>query len=238
MSDEKLDFLDAEEPAAVAPGATPQTVEAAPPAAPEPEPQGDARARDPETGRFVPISALLDERDKRQAETRKREDLEAQLQRYQQPQQPEQVPTDPNGIIQYALAEMQRLNFNERLNTSQTLAEQTFSKDAVKEAQQAFLAAANQNPFLQQELQGQLHPYEYVVKWHQQQKLMNEIGQDPDAYRRRVREEVLEELRGQGVQPNRSSQQPPPSVVGRPAAARAGSVPVGPGNAFDNLFRG
>jgi len=242
MSDEKLDFLDAEEPAAVAPGATPQTVEAAPLAAPEPEPQGDGRARDPETGRFVPISALLDERDKRQAETRKREDLEQQLQRYQQPQQPEYVPTDPSGIIQYALAEQQRVAFNERLNTSELMARQAHGEDIVSEAQQAFLSAVGQNPMLQQQLQGQIHPYDFVVKWHKQHKLMSEIGQDPEAWRKseaeKIRAQVLAELQGQGVQPARSSQQPPPSVVGRPAAARAGSVPVGPGNAFDNLFRG
>jgi hypothetical protein len=81
-----------------------------------------------------------------------------------------------------------------------------------------------------------------VVKWHKQHKLMSEIGQDPEAWRKseaeKIRAQVLAELQGQGVQPGPSSQQPPPSVVGRPAAARAGSVPTGPGNAFDNLFRG
>jgi hypothetical protein len=242
MSDEKLNFLDAEEPATPAPEPSAPVIEAEKPAAPEPEPQGDGRARDPETGRFVPISALLDERDKRQAETRKREELEQQLQRYQQPQQPEQVPTDPSGIIQYALAEQQRIAFNERLNTSELMARQAHGEDIVSEAQQAFLAAVGQNPMLQQQLQGQIHPYDFVVKWHRQHKLMSEIGQDPEAWRKseaeKIRAQVLAELQGQGVSPAPSSQQPPPSVVGRPAAARAGSVPVGPGNAFDNLFRG
>jgi hypothetical protein len=243
MSDEKLNFLDeADEPAAAAPEPSAPVIEAEKPAAPEPEPQGDGRARDPETGRFVPISALLDERDKRQAETRKREELEQQLQRYQQPQQPEQIPTDPSGIIQYALAEQQRIAFNERLNTSELMARQAHGEDIVSEAQQAFLAAVGQNPMLQQQLQGQIHPYDFVVKWHRQHKLMSEIGQDPEAWRKseaeKIRAQVLAELQGQGVSPAPSSQQPPPSVVGRPAAARAGSVPVGPGNAFDNLFRG
>jgi len=243
MSDEKLNFLDAEEPAAPAPEQSAPVIEADKPAAPEPEPQGDARARDPETGRFVPISALLDERDKRQAETRKREELEQQLQRYQQPQQPEQVPTDPSGIIQYALAEQQRIAFNERLNTSELMARQSHGEETVSEAQQAFLSAVQQNPMLQQQLQGQIHPYDFVVKWHKQHKLMSEIGQDPEAWRKseaeKIRQQVLAELQGQGVQPAQSSQsQPPPSVVGRPAAARAGTVPVGAGNAFDNLFKG
>jgi len=242
MSDEKLNFLDAEEPAAVTPEPSAPVMEAEKPAAPEPEPQGDGRARDPETGRFVPISALLDERDKRQAETAKRIDLEAQLQRYQQPQQPEQIPTDPSGIIQYALAEQQRIAFNERLNTSELMARQAHGEDIVSEAQQAFLAAVGQNPMLQQQLQGQIHPYDFVVKWHKQHKLMSEIGQDPEAWRKseaeKIRAQVLAELQGQGVSPAQSSQQPPPSVVGRPAAARAGTVPTGPGNAFDNLFRG
>jgi hypothetical protein len=243
MSDEKLNFLDeADEPAAAAPEPSAPVIEAEKPAAPEPEPQGDGRARDPETGRFVPISALLDERDKRQAETAKRIDLEAQLQRYQQPQQPEQIPTDPSGIIQYALAEQQRIAFNERLNTSELMARQAHGEDIVSEAQQAFLAAVGQNPMLQQQLQGQIHPYDFVVKWHRQHKLMSEIGQDPEAWRKseaeKIRAQVLAELQGQGVSPSPSSQQPPPSVVGRPAAARAGTVPVGGGNAFDNLFKG
>jgi hypothetical protein len=242
MSEEKLNFLDAEEPATPAPEPSAPVIEAEKPAAPEPEPQGEARARDPETGRFVPISALLDERDKRQAETAKRIDLEAQLQRYQQPQQPEQIPTDPSGIIQYALAEQQRIAFNERLNTSELMARQSHGEETVSEAQQAFLAAVGQNPMLQQQLQGQIHPYDFVVKWYRQHKLMSEIGQDPEAWRKseaeKIRAQVLAELQGQGVQPAPSSQQPPPSVVGRPAAARAGTVPTGPGNAFDNLFRG
>jgi hypothetical protein len=242
MSDEKLNFLDAEEPATPAPEPSAPVIEAEKPAAPEPEPQGDGRARDPETGRFVPISALLDERDKRQAETAKRIDLEAQLQRYQQPQQPEQIPTDPSGIIQYALAEQQRIAFNERLNTSELMARQAHGEDIVSEAQQAFLSAVGQNPMLQQQLQGQIHPYDFVVKWHRQHKLMSEIGQDPEAWRKseaeKIRAQVLAELQGQGVSPAPSSQQPPPSVVGRPAAARAGTVPVGGGNAFDNLFKG
>jgi len=243
MSDEKLNFLDeADEPAAAAPEPSAPVMEAEKPAAPEPEPQGEGRPRDPETGRFVPISALLDERDKRQAETAKRVELEAQLQRYQQPQQPEQIPTDPSGIIQYALAEQQRIAFNERLNTSELMARQAHGEDIVSEAQQAFLAAVGQNPMLQQQLQGQIHPYDFVVKWHRQHKLMSEIGQDPEAWRKseaeKIRAQVLAELQGQGVQPAPSSQQPPPSVVGRPAAARAGTVPTGPGNAFDNLFKG
>ena len=242
MSDEKLNFLDAEEPATPAPEPSAPVIEAEKPAAPEPEPQGDGRARDPETGRFVPISALLDERDKRQAETAKRIDLEAQLQRYQQPQQPEQIPTDPSGIIQYALAEQQRIAFNERLNTSELMARQSHGEETVSEAQQAFLSAVGQNPMLQQQLQGQIHPYDFVVKWHKQHKLMSEIGQDPEAWRKseaeKIRAQVLAELQGQGVQPAQSSQQPPPTVVGRPAAARAGTVPVGPGNAFDSIFKG
>ena len=112
----------------------------------------------------------------------------------------------------------------------------------MSEAQQAFLAAVGQNPMLQQQLQGQIHPYDFVVKWHRQHKLMSEIGQDPEAWRKseaeKIRAQVLAELQGQGVSPAPSSQQPPPSVVGRPAAARAGTVPVGGGNAFDNLFKG
>lgn len=240
MSDDKLAFLD--EPT-VEP--TPEPAPAAPEVAAQPEPaaeQTDDRPRDPDTGRFVPISALLDERDKRQATTRKLEEAESELQRLRQPEQPIEMPTDPREMVQTLVAEQQRLAFDERLNVSEMLARQTFGDDIVTAAQQAYRVAKQANPALHQALQEQLHPYKYVVEWHKQQKLLSEIGTDPEAWRKaeteKIRAAVLAELQGGGVQPPaQSSQQPPPSVVGRPAAAKTGTVPTGPGNAFDQTFR-
>jgi len=243
MSDEKLNFLDQSE---ATPSPEPAPAEpVAEVTQPEAEPSTDGRPRDPETGRFVPIGALLDEREKRQSETRKREELEQQLQRYQQ-QQPEEeyVPQDPREIIQLALAEQQRVAFNERLNMSEIMARQAHGDEAVANAQKAFIEASARDPNLGQQLQGQVHPYDWVIKWHKQHQLMSEIGQDPEAWRKaeaeKIRQQVLAELQGQGIAPSssQSSQQPPPSVVGRPAAAKAGSIPMGPGLAFDSLFKG
>ena len=239
MSDEKLAFLEQPE-AAPSPEPAPAepVAEAKPQEQAEPSTSVDDRPRDPETGRFVPIGALLDEREKRQAETRKREELEQQLQRYQQPEQEEYVPTDPREIIQFTLAEQQRVAFNERLNMSELMARQAHGDDTVAAAQKAFIEASARDPNLGSQLQGQVHPYDFVIKWHKQHQLMSEIGQDPEAYKEKVRQQLLQELQAQGVSPSQASQQPPPSVVGRPAAAKAGFVPSGPGQAFDSLFKG
>ena len=241
MSDDKLAFLDeptteqTPEPAIAAPEVT-APVEA------QPEPEGD-RARDPETGRFIPLTVLLDERDKRRDQNREMEELKQKLQKYEQPSdQPHEMPTDPREMVQTLVAEQQRMAFDERLNVSEMLARQTFGDDIVTAAQQAYRVAKQANPALQQALQEQLHPYKYVVEWHKQQKLLSEIGTDPEAWRKaeteKIRAAVLAELQGGGVPPPaQSSQQPPPSVVGRPAAAKTGTVPTGPGNAFDQTFR-
>ena len=242
MSDDKLAFLD--EPEAEAPQA-PEPVAQVEPAKPEveaeAEPSTDGRPRDPETGRFVPISALLDERDKRQATTRELEETRKLLQQYQQPQE-QQLPDDPRELVQMAVADVYRQSFDQKLNTSELLARTSHGDQTVTEAQQAYLQAMQSNPQLAEALHRELHPYDYVVKWHKQNKLINEIGADPEAWRKaeaeKIRQQVLAELQGQGVSPAQSSQQPPPSVVGRPAAAKAGTVPVGPGNAFEQLFKG
>ena len=239
MSDEKLSFLD--QPKDEAPSSEPAPAEPAAEVKSEAADTSTERPRDPETGRFVPITALLDEREKRQAETRRREELEQQLQRYQQPQE-EYIPQDPRELLQITLEQQQKVAFNERLNMSEIMARQAHGDDAVAAAQRAFLEASQQNPALGEQLQGQVHPYDFVMRWHKQHQLMSEIGQDPDAWRKaeteRIRQQVLAELSGKGVspQPSRSSQQPPPSIVNNPSSGRADSIPVGPGYAFEGLF--
>ena len=169
--------------------------------------------RDPETGRFVPLTELKSEREKRQEAQRLREEAErtaayyrGQLEAYQrnlasqqQPQQQQEFQPpdpfdDPNAYRQYVVGEAQRAALNERLNASQMMAEDRYGADAVNAALQAAQAAGVARQFI-----GTAHPYREMVEWHKRATAIQKIG-DPEQYekslREKMREELLAELKG------------------------------------------
>lgn len=244
MSNDPLSFLDASDAEEVAPAAEavvePVKVENPEPAqstAPAP-----AQPRD-EKGRFVPISALLDERDKRKAMEERVRQYESQ----QIPEEPPHYPADPRELFGYVEDMIEERLFDATLNQSEAIARRNHGDDIVNEAQAAYRQAMDANPHLFAELRGQADPYEHVVRWHKQQKAFSEIGKDPDAWaeaqRQRIREELLAELQGRPVSSAASASShtstPPRSVVGKPAAAKVDSnlAHIGPGSAFDDAFR-
>ena len=177
--------------------------------------------RDPENGRFVPLTELKSEREKRQEAQRLREESDrrameyerraldaerralAVQQQYAQPQQQQfapQVPdvfTDPDGFREYVEGNARMAAVNERLNMSQMMAEQVHGEKLVAEALEAATKAGVNQQFISQR-----HPYEALVKWYKKQSAMAEVGDDLGAYEKRIREKVLAELKaGNGGQP-------------------------------------
>ena len=78
--------------------------------------------------------------------------------------------------------------FNERLNMSEALLRQ--QHDDVDAQILAFRRAAEADPALRRELRQQPHPYQWAYEQGKRLQLLAEIGSDPEAYRRRVEEEV------------------------------------------------
>lgn len=202
-------------------------IEAAPPAAPEEKPQHS-----------VPITAMLDEREKRQAAERRAAELEQRMRFFEQAQQkkPEMpdVFENPQGFTQHVNSTVTEAMVTAHLNMSEMLARDKFGDDEVNAAVEAVKAAG-----LQQHFVSQRNPYGELVKWHRQQKVAQEIGSDPDAWRAKeraalaeqIRQEVLAELQGQ-QQPAR---RPPASLASAPAAGKS-NTPISPGTAFDAAF--
>lgn len=192
----------------------------APKAAAEPEqvepPQLETE-EEPETG-HVPQKALHEERKKRQTAEQENNDLRRQMQEMQgqirllseramqpaQPQPPkEQAPApqlweDPNGFISNALTPIQEQVQQQFLQTSELLAIEKHGEDAVSAAGQAMLELAKSgDPAVAAEYQRIMsarHPYGELVSWHARHKAMQEIGNDPNAYRERLRQELLAEM--------------------------------------------
>lgn len=250
MEDGKLDFLDEKDESEDA------TVEveaqAEPEAIEEPEaPEGEKAEGEPpspefKTSRDIPITALLDEREKRQKAEREAEELRrwrAEMERQkEQPKAPDFY-EDPEARMAYENQNIQTLLWNERLNMSEALSRDKHGDAAVDEARDAFMRAAQQNPSLQMELRAQANPYGFVVNWYKRQSVMSEIGNDPDGWKAKqvetikaelaeqIRAEVMAEL--QGATPAQKPR-PPASLSGQPAAGRG--EPMSRGSAFDAAF--
>lgn len=155
--------------------------------------------------------------------------LKAQQQAPQQPQQPQRE-LSPHEIA-----------FNERLNTSELLAREKHPDMDEKLA--AWEAAAAKNPALGAELLNQRHPWEYVYQQGARLLAMQEIGDDPAAFKERLRQELLAEMQAQPATTAQPAPTPAPaaalptslasarSTAGRTAAAYTGPTP------FEDLFK-
>ncbi|MNV34798.1 hypothetical protein D3C71_1262290 [compost metagenome] len=93
------------------------------------------------------------------------------------------------------------------------------------------------------ELMQQRHPWEFVYLQGTRLLALQEIGDDPAAYKERLRQELLAELSAQQPQTNEAAAAPAPtaalptslatarSAAGRTAAAYTGPTP------FEDLFK-
>lgn len=233
---EEVEAQEAETEAEAAPEPEPketeaeeQTGEEDPGSTPEPEPQ---KQHD------IPVTALLDEREKRQAAQRQLEEyqrrereLQAQLQKLQQPKQ--EAPDwyeDPQAAARYQTQTIEQ-QFQARLmQQSKFLAEREFGQNTVNEAISYF----DRNPAASQQFKDHPSPFHAAVEFYQRQKVAEEIGSDPEAYKQKLRDELRAELEAElTANPKAKPKAPPPSMASAPAA---GKEAITSGSAFDQLF--
>lgn len=225
---DKLDFL---EETAPEPEVTPEPEEAkgepeaAPPAATEEKPQS------------IPITALLDEREKRQEAMRRAEmaerraqELERRIAAAQQQQKRPDWFEKPDEAIQYHTAPLEQRILSDKLDISETMAEDKYGAEAVAAAKAAYLQAIQEDPALHQRTLKSKHPYDEVVKWHKRQSFVSQIGDDPDAW---LEAQIAARMQQQGSSPAPVNR-PPVSLAAAPAAGRAS--PQAKGSAFDQAF--
>lgn len=209
-------------------------------AEPEPEPKGEPEAAPPaavveDNARHIPISALLDEREKRQKLEREAEELRKWRaeQEAKQQKRPDFY-ADPEGFLAQQQQLVQQALWNERLNTSEIVAREKFGDEAVEKAAEAFRAAAQNSPALAAEFRRQANPYSYVIAWHKKQSTLEKMGDDPDAWINAQIEARLAERMAQMSQPVQSKPSaPPPSLA---SAAAAGGTKEPPASGFSAMF--
>lgn len=223
--------------AAPAPNSGQQTGENAngAPPAPEPNPQDEVRQ----------VRAF---QKKAEDETRKRQELEkqsekqigelrqqlAEMQAYlqgqngQRPaqQQPEFLDPDAVRYLQQVReqdrAEIGQELYRTRVEQSQFMMRQKHTD--YDEVEAVFADEANRNPALWQELARHPVPASFAYEHGRKVRAMREIGEDPVAYREKLKQELLAELQPSQPAPQLKPQTlaaptPPPSLAGVPSAS-------------------
>lgn len=213
-------LLDVQEPSAPAeqtheppPGADAETGE---------KDEGTATPADPDfndPGPNVPRRALEDERRKRQELQRQLDELtrtnqqpQRQPEQHQQQRFPERPDpwTDPEGAARYDQMMFQHQLFETRVVTSKEM--MRMMKSDFDDVEKVFIEAARSDPYLEQQLVNHPMPAKYAYEQGKRLMLMREIGDDPTAYRQRIREELLAEM---------SRHQPSQKAPAAPAAPKS-----------------
>jgi|GEM_PF-3448417 len=131
-----------------------------------------------------------------------RDDLKQQLDQFkrqigQQQKEPEPEPVKPPDMFEnpeayqsFMQSQMQQMIASARADMSQAMVEQEYGKEAVNEA----LDAVKAQPALARQFMNDAHPYAKLMEWHQSQKVAQEIGPDPAAYREKLEKELRQKI--------------------------------------------
>lgn len=204
--------------------------------------QGKTEPKPDKSGEMVPHSVVAQLREEiRQLKARNEPGQQAQPNQPGQAEQPK-IPDpidDPQGYTAYLENQVQRRILNERLNLSETMARQSVGDEAVDAALEAYQSAAASNPSLAYQFAQSRNPYGDLLSWHRKQQALSEVGEDPEAYRERIRQELMAELQGQQNAPVQAKPKatPPPSLA-KGGTNSAPSNIEGDQDWFGSVFRG
>lgn len=154
-------------------------------------------ATEQQDSRFVPITALLDERDKRQA-------LERQIAELTKTQQPVQADDDDafyenpslfvKSQVQNLKQEMAQQAHMMRVELSESVLFE--SKPDAKEKIQVFMDEARNNPALVYGMNAAKNPALYAYKEAEKILAVRQVQHDPVAYEKALRAKIMAEIEG------------------------------------------
>ncbi len=231
------------EPPVSEPPAVTQPVQEAPTTEPTLSQPASAPVQPP--AGYIPIAAVLDEREKRQKFERELEEYkrrEAEAQR--KPQQPLDPLADPEAFERQLNERIERVRWDAITNASLVAAVRHHGQEKVKAAEEWLQQELQNNPAIWQSIQRQPDPYDFVVTQHQRTLRIAKLGdEDPEAFAQKWAEANGYVKAGQAqaagvASPSPQPALPRPSLASAPSAGgKAPNVPVGPGEAFNAVFK-
>ena len=111
----------------------------------------------------------------------------------QQPiyQQPVPDPaTDPYGYARFVQLQQHQAQLNHQLNTSELLLREKIGDDKVAEYVNEFKLLAAKDESLYPKLYNQPHPYAWLQREVERQRVLRDVGDDPSAYRSKIEAEA------------------------------------------------
>ena len=137
------------------------------------------------------LSAVLDEREKRQAAVAEAKELREKLKAYEKPDEDGvSVFEDEKGFVENQKRETQEALRNNSLNMSEAFAETVFGEEKVAAAKQWMQSEGIKSPYALDQFNAAKLPYHTIVKLYDD----DQVRRDPEAYKAKLREEVLAEL--------------------------------------------
>ena len=148
---------------------------------------------------YEKLESQATEAGKREAEYQRK--LDDALKQLESSKSPPPAPPDPNldpaGHIQHVVGKLERDSFNRFLNISESMARRAHGDASLDEAKKAAIEAGIIRDFSKYD-----DPYEVLMKWHKRQKAVSTVGDDLEAYNKRIGEaavaKALEELKKTG----------------------------------------
>lgn len=214
------------------------------PAVPEPAPQPVAQPVEPG---HVPISAMLDEREKRQALERQL----AELQRQQQPapKAPDRY-EDPDGYDRFMQEQTDQRLYDMRVEMSERFAESRYGAETVQKAVDWGYQRCASDPHFNAQVRANPDPIAFVVQQHQREEMYSTVGDKFDLaqYQAFLAWQAAQTAQPNGQQQSQSQpatapapatpavQPPPRSLVHAPQAGGGSSGALSPEDAFAGAF--
>ena len=196
--------------------------------------QGAAPPAAGASGRMVPVEALEATRNDWKAKATEAQTearlLRERLERYERSQQPQGQPGGQQQQVDPVQAQYQRLE-NVVLNASERAARRDHGTETVDKAWARVQQEFGANPSLYDQIVRSPDPWDQVVQHGKRLMAMDEIGNDPAAYRKKLEEEirasVLASAGGQ-QQTNQPAPRIPASLAGERSAGARGNTWTGP----------
>lgn len=257
MTEDKLSFLDTprDDQGRFAPKDTQPVDDSPPPAEPAP-PVADAQpALAPDTTPvqpsapppgYIPMAAVLDERDKRQKFERELEDYKRRYEELTR-KAPEPVDpiADPDAFNRHIEAQVARAKWDAITSVSYSMALRHHGAEKVKQAEEWLAGELQSNPGMWTQVQRQPDPYDFVVSQHQRTMRLQKIGdEDPEAWAQKWAEAngyikaPSQPVADRAALSPQSAPIPKASIASAPSAGgKSPHVPTGPGAAFEAVFK-
>lgn len=201
------------------------------PATPTEPPVVPQAPKQPDPG-FVPVTAMLDERDKRKA-------LEAELAQYRAQHQPQETPDvydDPEGFARHQEQRVQQALYQTNLQWSERIATIQHGQEAVTAAKEWGIARCDSDPFFNAKVAASPDPVGYVVQEFKRDQIATSV--DPAQYQQFLAwQSAQQQLSQQQAAPAVNSHSPP-SIPPRSLASApsAGGVMTEPAQSEKDIF--